>query len=531
MLGVSSGGSGVLKGGGTYVTYTTIGGAQENVGGDGRMTIVFETMAANATQSLAVSVGLASSACASLVMWSTNATVQFTGPDKVEASSASGGCVIDLELPAASIVTITTSQDGSKLGGVALTIPASESFLSKNYSTNFDERSPGRPAYYWSDEGGSFALATDGANASNQVLRQMAPVHPVTGMGGPGPHWTGDNSLPTTLIGDVGADRGAVNILTRVRARMPASSIAARSAISHAYAFAALCGRIASSEHPYDPDKGGDPPGDCLNLTSAGAWKLTQGAAVGGFGNVSLSGTIVGAGWDAVGWHSLELRLLSSHTIGLVDGVQLFNVSSDGATGYVGLSSSYNAVDFDDFTHSVVPGPPPPPSVKGTAAVFERCASGSDPMSAHQSWALHPLAGDLSTGTAGALYMIQPSGNKKLCLDWSGPTALKVEACKAGDTKQIWNASATELKSRGGFIRAAGMEGCASGAGGTPVGGCCMEVAGNEPAAGTAADIYACEQSQAGAPCANEIFKIVETGGGTTYMRIVAGSTGFCLTE
>jgi hypothetical protein len=29
---------------------------------------------------------------------------------------------------------------------------------------------------------GSFALAVDEGNASNQVLRQMAPVHPVTGM-------------------------------------------------------------------------------------------------------------------------------------------------------------------------------------------------------------------------------------------------------------------------------------------------------------------------------------------------------------
>ena len=192
----------------------------------------------------------------------------------------------------------------------------------------------------------------------------------------------------------------------------------------------------------------------------------------------------------------------------------------------VGLSSSYNAVDFDDFTHSVVPGPPLPPAAGGSAAVFETCAPGSDPKSSHQGWALHPTAGDPPASTPEVLHTIRPSGNKKLCLDWSDPTALKVEECKVSEPKQIWNASASELKSHGGFIRAAGMEGCASGSGGTPVGGCCMEVAGNLPAAGTAADIYACENSQ-GAPCPNEIFTTFERD---DIVRVVADSTGFCLT-
>ena len=209
-----------------------------------------------------------------------------------------------------------------------------------------------------------------------------------------------------------------------------------------------------------------------------------------------------------------------------MNGVAVFNVSSDGASEYVALSSSYNAVDFDDFTHSVVPGPPIPPAAKGTAVVFESCVPGSDPRSSHQAWALHPTPGDLSTSTPEVLYVIQPTVNTKLCLDWSDPTALKVEACKDDEPKQVWNASASELKSPGGFIRAAGMTGCGSGLGGTPVGGCCMEVAGNLPAAGTAADIYACEHSQ-GAPCANEVFRTVTQDG---IVRIVAGSTGFCLT-
>jgi hypothetical protein len=153
------------------------------------MTVVFETMAANATQSVAISLGLNASACATgLVMWSTNATTQFAGPVPVPAawlgmrngsraasssdtaqgadvssaaghiSGGDGGCAFSLELPPASIITVTTSTAGSKLGGKAVAIPPSDSFLSTfegHYNTSFDERAAGAPPYYFSDEGGA----------------------------------------------------------------------------------------------------------------------------------------------------------------------------------------------------------------------------------------------------------------------------------------------------------------------------------------------------------------------------------------
>lgn len=94
-------------------------------------------------------------------------------------------------------------------------------------------------------------------------------VHPVTGMGPAGPTWTGLNPLPATVIGDV----AAVNIIASTAARMPKTAGSAPNQAGSTNktewrsepaekgrAFAALCGRIASSQHPYDPDHGGDPP-------------------------------------------------------------------------------------------------------------------------------------------------------------------------------------------------------------------------------------------------------------------------------
>ena len=97
----------------------------------------------------------------------------------------------------------------------------------------------------------------------------MVPVHPVTGMGPAGPTWTGLNPLPATVIGDV----AAVNIIASTAARMPTTATSGQyhagspskkewhsEPAEKGRAFAALCGRIASSQHPYDPDHGGDPP-------------------------------------------------------------------------------------------------------------------------------------------------------------------------------------------------------------------------------------------------------------------------------
>ena len=108
----------------------------------------------------------------------TNATVQFAGPvllapvaaADTESHRYTAECSFRLDLPPASIITVTTSATGSKLAGNPPTIPDSADFLgTKNYSTRFDERVAGSPPLYFSDQGGSFALARDEKNGSNQV--------------------------------------------------------------------------------------------------------------------------------------------------------------------------------------------------------------------------------------------------------------------------------------------------------------------------------------------------------------------------
>ena len=104
--------------------------------------------------------------------------MQFAGPvllapvaaADTESHRYTAECSFRLDLPPASIITVTTSATGSKLAGNPPTIPDSADFLgTKNYSTHFDERGAGSPPLYFSDQGGSFALARDEKNGSNQV--------------------------------------------------------------------------------------------------------------------------------------------------------------------------------------------------------------------------------------------------------------------------------------------------------------------------------------------------------------------------
>ena len=197
-------------------------------------------------------------------------------------------------------------------------------------------------------------------------------------------------------------------------------------------------------------------------------------------------------------------------------------------------------IEFDNFSLLSLPAPIRPPAGAGTHVIFEPCAPGSQSLSSHQGWDLVPdsdiTAVTLEDSTAHGqdeLYTIRPSVDKKLCVDWRDPTQLKTQPCASSEPppmnhgKQMWNTSLSLLRgASGAFIRAAGMTSCSYGSGGNPIGGCCMEVAGNLAPPGTAADIYACEESS-GAACANEVFRMVMQDG---LMRLVASSTGFCLT-
>eukprot|EP01048_Picozoa_sp_COSAG05_P018293 COSAG05_NODE_2650_length_2802_cov_556.150203_2_plen_259_part_00 len=247
------------------------------------------------------------------------------------------------------------------------------------------------------------------------------------------------------------------------------------------------------------------------------------------------------SGFNPTAWHQLKLVLTSLSTAALLDGVTLFNVSSrDGASGYVALGSSYAACEFDNFSYYQLPSPPIPPPVAGAAVAFEPCAPASQPLSAHQHWV---QASDSDSGGVGCV-TLHPTTDRALCLDFSDISQLRTATCApkrndthcAADTRQTWNISSesgaeaergsSAVAGAGSLIRAVGAL-CPSGSGGTPVGGCCMEMSGNDHTPGTAADLYACE-ANGGVLCANEVF--TRPGLIDGMSQIVVQSTGFCLT-
>jgi hypothetical protein len=241
------------------------------------------------------------------------------------------------------------------------------------------------------------------------------------------------------------------------------------------------------------------------------------------------------AGFDPTAWHRLQLVVTATSTAATIDGDLLFNLSSrDGAPGYVAIGSSYNGCEFDNFTYHQLPSPPIPPPAAGAAVAFEPCAPASEPLSAHQRWFESSASDGDMTGSSGRLVTLHPSSDHELCLDFSDISQLRTQACAAGTStlsasKQHWNlSSAVELDPQVLFVRAVGA-GCPFGSGGRPVGGCCMEMSGNDRAAGTAADLYACEANGGGdVPCANEVFTRPRLIDGVS--QIVVQSTGFCLT-
>ncbi len=115
-----------------------------------------------------------------------------------------------------------------------------------------------------------------------------------------------------------------------------------------------------------------------------------------------------------------------------------------------------------------------------------------------------------------------------LCVDYTDLLQLRLQLCTSSLTNQSWAANTTGLSpAEGSFLKATSLTDCPSGSGPPAVRGCCMEVSGNEPAPGTAADIYHCAAvGDDRAP--NQDFFFPDRGSGAT--QVIAASEGFCLT-
>ena len=189
-LSVPSGSSGLLPGGGTYVSLVAPGGAA------GGLTIILETFgklsarcagaAATGPQSLVlrlVGPGMPAPG-ASLFVWQTNATSFFERqPDAVVAADGSVSLAIGVE----AMITLTTVASGRK-GAPAAPIPASAPFPLP-FEDDFTGYAEDAMAHFFSDQFGSFAVR-------GGRLTQVAPQNPGKLA------WSGDAD-PFTLVGDV----------------------------------------------------------------------------------------------------------------------------------------------------------------------------------------------------------------------------------------------------------------------------------------------------------------------------------------
>eukprot|EP00935_MAST-01C_sp_MAST-1C-sp1_P001566 g1566.t1 len=159
------------------------------------------------------------------------------------------------------------------------------------------------------------------------------------------------------------------------------------------------------------------------------------------------------------------------------------------------------------------PTPPPspqprPPAAEGTPLVFLPCGSdGSDRNieSEFQSWSYESPSDSNSDGDSDSdSGLLRLSANRSLCVDYAHANyqdgQLRLQSCTPDRlVHQRWAANRSALPHAGSFFRALGLgSACPSGEGPPPVGGCCMQVSGNEPNPGTVGDIYTCSASADG---------------------------------
>ena len=209
-LSVSSGSSGFLPGGGTYVTLVPPTGPSG-------MTLILETFTMTgrcATSSVAPSqtivftlTGGLPSIGATLFAWQTNETSQFVAlPDIVVGV----GGQITVTVPAETMITLTTVSGGRK-GVPAALIPPSASFPLP-YAEDFSGYADDAMARYFSDQFGSFAVR-DGR------LEQVSPVSP-------GANEWSKSTDPLTLIGGLNWENTTASVTVNfpVSARAPAAA-------------------------------------------------------------------------------------------------------------------------------------------------------------------------------------------------------------------------------------------------------------------------------------------------------------------
>lgn len=291
---LEGGGSGLLPGGGSYVTLKSTN--------DSDYSLIIET--ADATSSQSVTFHLTNGLSEAAVHeWLSTPAQQFV---RLPDLAVSGGA-FTLSLAAGCIYTLTTTSGQGK----GSTTPPAEKAFPLPYSEDFEGYATGATPRYFSDQSGIFEVVPRD-DGQGRCLRQVTTQN--------GIEWAAQIS-PYTILGDSTWRDYEVSIEVLLETN------------GSAY----LYGRIADI-----PGFSDATPRACwLQASSSGTWALHS------YTNVLASGS---ASFATNTWHHLKLAFTGNNIKASINGVIVADVQ-DGAytSGLVGIGCGRHGTRFDNF--------------------------------------------------------------------------------------------------------------------------------------------------------------------------------------
>ena len=343
-------GRGSLKNGGTYVSLVSRDAADKDVrntaAADIDVTIVIEKLHGKClrcpgqnTTSEKVTFVLDKSlrnirGQSTLAVWQTNETNQFVQLTDASIDSITGAVSITIDPD--SIVTLTSLR-GQQKGTFPTAIPPSSPFPIP-YSDDFEKRALASVPFYFSDNGGSFEIASDtneDDEKTNQFLRQMVIAPPLNNA------WIKDVSA-ISVIGDVSLQwSDAIQIQVKIRLVQDPKNVVQDGAM-----YAGVCLHVYGNG--YDQKQN---VGTCILIERKDdklMWVLSE------YRKNVQSGMlpVVNAMESGVGfWHTLTLTSNGDRVKGTVNGTIVFDAlrTNTSVIGRAAVVSGWHVADFDDF--------------------------------------------------------------------------------------------------------------------------------------------------------------------------------------
>lgn len=320
-------GSGLLKGGGSYVTMVPNTTSDEFV-------IVMETRQSTQIENVEVYFSRINHVVF-VDVWESNETMEFVSMPIVPIVE---GMFIYTLFPQ-SIYTFTNTKGAQ--GGHTYPIPAPTPLPSLPYRDDFEgDRSVNETPKLLSDYYGSFQIfvTTDGSQtdgAQNHVLRQWTPVPPWPNA------WKTRNGEPITYFsGNYMNYRIQCDVLIESTNTTPSGGPVCGTA--------RVCGRSDLFDHSQAVDQYA--LGVCLTVDCTGNWTLSgKNSKQGGDGKALKTGKVSKFGADE--WHRLAVGLYDYTATAWVDNTTVAaNVSIDYYTnGLAGVGSGWNFAQFDNL--------------------------------------------------------------------------------------------------------------------------------------------------------------------------------------